>query len=249
MAQLTPPEDPQPVSPQQLAAARFQMERFLMSYEAGIDEVETKLRILQREFTHTDDYNPIEHIDSRLKSIDSLAAKAHKRGCGSLAEIRREVTDIAGIRVVCSFRSDVYRVKEFLLNQSDVNVLVVKDYVTTPKPNGYRSLHAIVEVPVFLSEQIEHVPVEVQFRTIAMDFWASLEHKIYYKYEGDIPDSLLAGLQSAAETSAQLDDDMERLHNQIKPLTTPSAADDAFTMMMLRRLLMTQEVVDGGPIV
>ena len=130
--------------------------------------------------------------------------------------IRRSITDIAGIRITCSFVADVYRLFDLLTAQDDMRVLQVKDYIASPKPNGYKSLHVILEVPVFLSTGRIEVPVEVQFRTIAMDFWASLEHKIYYKYATRVPDELLASLKDAADTAAELDERMERLHGQIR---------------------------------
>ncbi|WP_236685315.1 GTP pyrophosphokinase [Demequina salsinemoris] len=159
------------------------MQRFLLQYEFGMREIETKLSILRDEFLELHDYNPIEHVTSRVKSPESLVEKIDRKGVAhDLEAIRDNITDIAGIRVTCAFVSDVYRLFDLLTQQDDVTVRAVKDYIAEPKPNGYQSLHAIVEVPVFLSSTTVHVPVEVQFRTIAMDFWASLEHKIYYEY-------------------------------------------------------------------
>lgn len=147
--------------------------------------------------------------------------KAQKRGCRNLADVRANITDIAGVRVVVSFATDVHRVRDLLLGQSDMTLLAERDYVAAPKPNGYRSLHLIVETPVYLSTGLERVPVEVQIRTIAMDFWASLEHKIYYKYDGVVPAELLNELTHAADTAHRLDDDMERLHREIRALREP----------------------------
>jgi putative GTP pyrophosphokinase len=143
--------------------------------------------------------------------------KVARKGCEpSYQAIRAEITDIAGIRVVCSFVSDVYRVFDALTAQSDVHVLQVKDYIANPKPNGYKSLHAIIEIPVFLSDGPVPVTVEVQLRTVAMDFWASLEHKIFYKYDKAVPVELLRGLKDAADTAAELDGKMERLHDEVR---------------------------------
>src|SRR5690606_26016764 len=128
--------------------------------------------------------------------------------------IREEITDIAGVRVTCSFIADVYRLFDLLTAQDDVTVRIVKDYIKNPKPNGYKSLHAIIEVPVFLSTGPLSVPVEVQFRTIAMDFWASLEHKIYYKFANQVPAHLVDSLADAADAAAELDLRMERLHRE-----------------------------------
>ncbi|HEU0257514.1 MAG TPA: GTP pyrophosphokinase family protein, partial [Microbacteriaceae bacterium] len=154
----------------------------MMPYKFGIDEVNTKIQILREEFNQLHSYNPIEHVSSRLKTPESLVEKVTRRGIEPSFEAMREtITDIAGVRVTCSFVSDVYRVFDLITGQNDLRLLVAKDYIATPKPNGYKSLHAIVEVPVFLSTGSVDVPVEVQFRTIAMDFWAALEHKIHYK--------------------------------------------------------------------
>ncbi|QIX28898.1 GTP pyrophosphokinase family protein [Nocardioides sp. JQ2195] len=191
----------------------------LMEYKFGIDEITTKIEILQEEFTHLHDYNPIEHVSSRVKSPESIYAKVQKRGFDpSLESIRENVTDIAGVRVSCSFTSDVYRVFSMLSSQSDITLLEVEDYIAHPKPNGYRSLHALVTIPVHLSDRVVDVVVELQLRTVAMDFWASLEHKIYYKYQTAVPVQLLDELKSAAETAASLDAQMERLHKQTHQL-------------------------------
>ena len=201
----------------EMSELRDNFTRFLLTYEAGMAEVETKVRILQQEFTHLYEYNPIEHISTRLKSVESILDKAARKGVPATPEsLREHVTDVAGVRVVCSFISDVTRVQELLCSQGDITVLRLRDYIAEAKANGYRSLHALVEVPVFLSQEVVRVPVEVQFRTSAMDFWASLEHKIYYKYDRAVPPELLAGLSEAAETAARLDADMERLHDQIR---------------------------------
>ena len=189
---------------------------FLMHYKFGIDEVMTKVRILDEEFQLRHAYNPIEHVSSRLKSADSIRAKALRKGVPLTASaVAGAITDIAGVRIVCSFAADLYRLLELLGGQHDLTVRDVKDYIAEPKPNGYRSLHALVEVPVFLSSGPVVVPVEVQLRTIAMDFWASLEHKIHYKYDGDVPGDLLDGLQESARTAARLDGEMELLHGRM----------------------------------
>lgn len=197
--------------------------RFLLEHKFGMDEVVTKLNILRDEFTHLHDYNPIEHVSSRLKSPESLVEKIARKGIdleGPTAydAVRQKVTDIAGVRVTCSFVSDVYQVFDLLTAQRDVRTIEVRDYIVDPKPNGYRSLHVLVEVPVFLSGGVVPVVVEVQLRTVAMDFWASLEHKIYYKYRREVPTELLAGLREAADTAFTLDTTMERLHQEVRGL-------------------------------
>lgn len=217
------------VSAAELRELRDEFERFLMEYRFGMQEVETKLSILRDEFQLVHDYNPIEHVSSRVKSPDSIVEKVQRKGVEpDFVSIRQRVTDIAGVRVTCSFVSDAYRLFDLLTAQDDIEVLAVKDYIAEPKENGYKSLHAIVAVPVFLSSGRVDVPVEVQFRTIAMDFWASLEHKIYYKYDTNVPAELLDSLKDAAETASELDERMERLHREIRgsgsavvPVTAP----------------------------
>ena len=203
-------------SPDELRAMRDEFQRFLLEYRFGLREVETKLEILRDEFQQMHDYNPIEHLSSRVKTADSLVDKVVRKGVEpTFAAIRAEITDIAGVRVTTSFTKDAYRLFDLLTAQDDITVLAVKDYIAAPKPNGYTSLHVIVEVPVFLSTGRVGVTVEVQFRTIAMDFWASLEHKIYYKYDGVVPGGLLAELKDAADSAAELDARMERLHGEL----------------------------------
>ncbi len=198
---------------------RTEFTRFMMLYKFAIDEITTKISILQEEFSLVHDYNPIEHLSSRLKSPESIIDKVTRMRCEpSFESIRDTLHDIAGVRITCSFVSDTYRVFEMLTRQKDIHVLEIKDYIKNPKPNGYKSLHAILEVPVFMSTGVESVKVEVQFRTIAMDFWASLEHKIYYKYNKEVPARLLEELKSAATTASQLDSTMERLHDEVKLL-------------------------------
>jgi putative GTP pyrophosphokinase len=208
-----------PVSAAETAPARLpadELSHFMLVYKFGLAEIGTKITILAEELAHRGRGNPIEHVNTRLKTTDSLTAKARRIGCAmTLDAVRDRIRDIAGVRVVCSFVSDVYTVAEMLTRQQDVTLLQTKDYIAEPKPNGYRSLHLIVEIPVFLSDRVVAVPVEVQLRTVAMDFWASLEHKIHYKFEEDIPASLRDELAATATDAARLDERMERLHAQI----------------------------------
>jgi len=193
-----------------------ELTHFLLVYKFGLAEIGTKITILSEELAHRGRGNPIEHVTTRLKTTDSLTAKARRVGCPlTLDAMRDRIRDIAGVRIVCSFVSDVYTVAEMLTRQQDVTLLQTKDYIAEPKPNGYRSLHLIVEIPVFLSDRVVAVPVEVQLRTVAMDFWASLEHKIHYKFEEDVPATLRDELTAAATDAARLDERMERLHSQI----------------------------------
>ena len=204
------------VSASSLRAMRDEFQRFLMEYRFGLQEIETKISILREEFHEMHDYNPIEHVSSRVKSPDSIVEKIQRRGIEpDFDSVRAHITDIAGIRITCSFVSDVYRLFDLLTAQDDITVREVEDYIATPKGNGYKSLHTILEVPVYLSTGRVDVPVEVQFRTIAMDFWASLEHKIYYKYDRQVPMGLTESLREAAETAAALDERMERLHREV----------------------------------
>jgi putative GTP pyrophosphokinase len=206
---------PYPV--EQFKLIKNEITRFMMMYKFALDELETKIEILKEEFHLLHDYNPIEHTKSRIKSPESIMQKVYRKGCDiSLPSIRKHIQDIAGLRITCSFLSDIYQIKDMLSNQRDLTVLEVKDYIRNPKPNGYQSLHMIVEVPVFMSDREEHVCVEIQIRTIAMDFWASLEHKIFYKYNQAVPQHLLNELKEAADSAAALDLKMERLHNEIK---------------------------------
>ena len=209
--------------PEELTARMRQVHQELttlrMHYQFGIDEVETKIDILRREFEQIHEYSPIEHVRARLKSTESMLEKAMRTGTDmTVAAIRERVLDIAGIRITCSFVSDVYWIADMLSQQPDLEVLTVKDYISSPKPNGYRSLHLIVRVPVFLSEHTEHVPVELQLRTIAMDFWASTEHKLSYKYRKNLPARLRAELDDAAQVAAELDARMGRMRAEIRPM-------------------------------
>ncbi|HEY0215551.1 MAG TPA: GTP pyrophosphokinase family protein [Cellulomonas sp.] len=220
---------------------RDEFARLLMEHEFAVDEVLTKVSILRKEFVHLHRYNPIEHISSRVKSPQSILDKVVRRGIEpTAAAIRANLTDIAGVRITCSFIADTYRILETLTAQSDVRVVTVKDYIAQPKPNGYKSLHAIVEIPVFLSTGPVPVLVEVQIRTIAMDFWASLEHKIYYKYEGAVPGHLTSSLAEAADVAEQLDRRMEQLHTEVRGGEQEPATSTASGTGMLDERLLQQ---------
>lgn len=202
-----------------LRETQQQMSSFLMEYKFALDEVETKISILREEFELAHEYSPIEHVKSRLKTLESLVAKVDRVGCPrDLGAIREQIRDIAGIRVSCVFVEDTYRFARMLTQQQDLTVLETKDYIANPKPNGYRSLHLIIELPVFLSDRTVHVPVEVQIRTIAMDFWASVEHQIYYKYGTHVPEHLHDKLTEVASTAADLDAQMGLLREEIRSL-------------------------------
>jgi putative GTP pyrophosphokinase len=205
-----------PLDLEQIKRLKIEFTRFMMSYKFAIDEVKTKIDILNQEFNYIHEYNPIEHVKSRLKSPESILKKIYRKGYDlSLSSIKENIHDIAGIRIICSFVSDIYKISEMLAKQEDIQVIMCKDYIKNPKPNGYRSLHLVVKVPVFMSDRVENVSVEIQIRTIAMDFWASLEHKIYYKYDRDVPEELMRQLKEAADAAAELDRKMENIHKQV----------------------------------
>lgn len=187
-------------------------------YRSAIREVQTKLEILADEFNVHYDYNPIHHIETRLKSPESILEKLQRKQFElSIDSVRHKLTDVAGIRVICNYIEDVYLIEDLLTKQDDIELLRRSDYIKKPKENGYRSLHLIVTVPVFLSERTEIVPVEVQVRTIAMDFWASLEHKLKYKsvedasYDNEVYDEL----KNCADIIADIDERMHKLYQKI----------------------------------
>jgi putative GTP pyrophosphokinase len=227
MTEIDRPEDADGTALTTLAAMRelkLELTRFMMSYKFANDEMLTKINILKEEFSSIHDYSPIEHVSSRLKSPEGILKKAVRKGYPlELDGIRDNIQDIAGIRITCSFISDTYRIRDLLAGQGDVTVLLEKDYIQKPKANGYQSLHLIVAIPVFMSDRVQPVTVEIQIRTIAMDFWASLEHKIFYKYSGAVPDTLVEDLRQAADAANRLDVKMELLHDQV---TTLESVDD-----------------------
>lgn len=186
-------------------------------YNSALKQISTKLEILNDEFQHVHRYNPIEHIKSRIKTPESIVKKLKKHGYEStIGNMVRYVNDIAGIRVICSFTSDIYQIAEMISNQSDINVISVKDYIVNPKPSGYKSYHMLVTVPVYLSDRIENTKVEIQIRTVAMDFWASLEHKIHYKFEGNAPEHIKEQLVECSRIVSNLDARMLSLNKEIQ---------------------------------
>lgn len=191
--------------------------RALMSrYRCAMMEVETKFKVLNEQFSLEHDRNRIESIKTRLKSMDSILEKLHRRKLPiTLSSMEENLNDVAGVRVICSFVDDIYVLVDCLLRQDDVTLLQVKDYIKHPKANGYRSLHLIISIPIFLQEETHYMKVEVQLRTIAMDFWASLEHKIHYKFEGDAPESIKNELVECARMVSDLDARMLSLNEEI----------------------------------
>lgn len=192
----------------------------LLLYDAALKQINTKLEILNNEFKLAHQYNPIEHITSRLKTPQSIAKKLrHNNMELRVDNIVKYLNDVAGIRIICSFTSDIYRIADLIANQNDIKVLKIKDYIMNPKENGYMSYHMIVSVPVFLSDKTVNTKVEIQIRTIAMDFWASLEHKIYYKFEGKAPEHIRKELKECSNIASYLDQKMLTLNEQIQTFT------------------------------
>ncbi len=188
----------------------------MVYYNCAIMEVETKLNVLNQEFSLKEDRNPINSIKTRLKSYSSIKEKMQRMGLEISPEnITKSLNDIAGVRVICSFPDDVYAVADALLAQDDIKLIRKKDYINNPKKNGYRSLHLIIEIPIFLQHEKRMVRVEIQLRTIAMDFWASLEHQMHYKKDFEFTDEMAAELLECASLSAALDKRMEKLNKSL----------------------------------
>lgn len=201
--------------------------QMLLLYDSAIKEICTKIEILNNEFKISHQYNPIEHISSRLKSADSIARKLRRRERElTIANAMQYVNDIAGVRIICSFTSDIYRIARAISSQNDIEIIKIKDYIENPKENGYMSYHMIVTIPIFLSEKVVKTKVEIQIRTIAMDFWASLEHKIYYKFEGRAPHGIRAELKECADIVAYLDKKMLLINDYVKEYAEKGVAID-----------------------
>ena len=203
---------------QQLHADFDPVYNMLMNYQCAIMQVETKFNILNNRLSMQDEQNPIESIKSRVKSLDSIIRKLEKLGLPITIEAAEEnLRDIAGVRVVCSFVDDIYRIEENFLAQEDITLVTRKDYISNPKPGGYRSLHLVVKTPIYTEIGKKDMFVEIQMRTIAMDFWASLEHKLRYKKNLDprLAEELAEELKSCAEESAKLDEKMLRIRERI----------------------------------
>lgn len=183
-----------------------------MRYSAAIKEVSTKLEVLDNEFSVKHDYNPIHHMECRLKSMKSMIEKIQRKGWPMEIESVYKLTDLAGVRVICNYIDDIYTVEKSLLRQDDVKLIRKSDYIKSPKESGYRSLHLVVEVPIFLTDRTYNMPVEIQIRTIAMDTWASLEHELKYKSRDEMPGYVAQELKNCAKAIADVDSTMERIH-------------------------------------
>ncbi len=203
---------------------RIPLETLISYYRCAIMEIETKFKILDEQYSLRYDRNPIESIKSRVKSMDSLLKKIRKKNIPfTLEAIEENIYDVAGIRVICSFQEDIYLLADCLVQQDDVKLIKVKDYIKNPKENGYRSLHLIVEIPIFLQDEKRNMKVEIQLRTIAMDFWASLEHKLRYKKNltAEQVNELSTELEECARISADLDIRMQQIHSFINKNINP----------------------------
>lgn len=192
------------------------LKQLMTCYRCAMMEIETKLNVLNEELSLRQDRNPISSIKSRIKSIPSIISKIERRGLTpSIEQIEKNVNDVAGIRVCCPFVEDVYMIADALLSQDDLTLVSKKDYIKNPKENGYRSLHLIISVPIYLVNEKKQVKVEVQMRTIAMDFWASIEHQLRYKKNNKFTQAMTEDLLNCAEISAELDNKMSSLRNLI----------------------------------
>lgn len=185
-------------------------------YNSALKEVKTKVEILNDEFQQVHQYNPIEYVKARIKTPESIVKKLKRYGKEtSIENMINYINDIAGIRIVCSFTSDIYKLAEMIGKQKDLTVVSVKDYIKNPKESGYKSYHMLVIIPIFMSDRTVNTKVEIQIRTMAMDFWASLEHKIYYKFEGNAPDYISRDLRECSEIVSMLDAKMLQLNEAI----------------------------------
>lgn len=202
--------------------------QLMMQYECALMEVETKLNVLNAEFSLEYDRNPFEAIKTRIKQPVSIWGKLKRMGEELTVEnIENCLSDVAGIRVICSFPEDIYTIAELLSKQDDITVLKRKDYIKNPKENGYRSLHLILEIPIFLSDEKKYMKVEVQFRTIAMDFWASVEHKLKYKKNIKNPEQIAEQLKHCANTIADVDFRMQAIRHDIDRVAEQEETEEA----------------------
>lgn len=196
-------------------------------YESALKAINTKIEILNEEFIHMYGHTPIEHIKSRVKTPDSIVKKMKRNGYEvTIENMVEKLSDIAGIRIICSFNQDIYQIADMIARQKDVTVLYVKDYIRKPKPNGYKSYHMVVTIPIYLTEGPVETKVEIQIRSVAMDFWASLEHKIAYKFEGNAPENLLKELKACADMVDMLDAKMFSLNEAITAFAKEQRQDE-----------------------
>ena len=196
---------------------KFQgFQEFMMMYGCAIKEVRTKFEVLNDDFSVTYNYNPIEMIKSRVKSPMSIFGKIKRKGYEmNMDSVLGNINDVAGVRIICSFIDDIYKIAEMFTSQDDITVIEIKDYIKNPKPSGYRSYHMIIEIPVFFSNKKQNIQVEVQLRTIAMDFWASLEHTMKYKQKIENAEEIALELKECADLICEADMRMQDINNKI----------------------------------
>lgn len=195
-------------------------------YAAAIREINARLTTLDAEFSYRNRHNPIHHIESRVKSLSSIIKKLQDMHCPvSISSAKKNLHDIAGVRVVCRYVDDIYRIADLLLAQDDISLILEKNYIKTPKPNGYRSLHIVVDVPIYMSQGKLYAPVEIQIRTVAMDFWATLEHGIRYKATEDVPQKIVDELRECANVITETDYKMQEIFKALQQLHD---ADDSY---------------------
>lgn len=196
-----------------------QLDKIDLLYSSAVKELSTKLEILADDFNKKNSYLPMHHVQTRVKTLDSLIDKAVKYGIkdpiNNLNEVMKQVYDIGGIRVITNYEEDIYTLSDILLKQSDIELIRIKDYCKSPKESGYRSLHVVVAIPVFLVNGTEMVPVEIQFRSIAMDTWASLEHELRYKNKGELSESIKLELKECAEKLREVDTNMSKIRHEV----------------------------------
>ena len=192
-----------------------QWNSLMFIYSSALKQMNVKIEVLNSEFVHIYSYNPIEHVKSRLKTPESIVKLKRMNYEVNTANMTEKLNDVAGVRIICSFTSDIYQIAEMITRQADITVLYVKDYIKNPKPNGYKSYHMVVTIPVYLTEGPVETKVEIQIRTVAMDFWASLEHKMYYKLGGNAPVNLQQELKACADVVDMLDAKMYSLNEAI----------------------------------
>ena len=188
-------------------------------YEAGIREIHARLQTLDQDFSHIHQHTPIHHVQWRIKSLPSVLRKLYNLGMQvSVTSAKKNLHDIAGVRVICCYTEDIHTIANLLAQQEDLQIIEVKDYIAKPKPNGYRSLHLVVDVPIYVTRGKAYVKVEIQIRTVAMDFWATLEHRIRYKASGAVPQAIVDELKECADIIASTDDRMERISKELRRL-------------------------------
>lgn len=216
--------------------------KLMLVYRSALMQVSTKIEILNNEFIQVHHYNPIEHVKSRIKSPESIVRKLRRMGREiDIDNMQRYINDIAGIRIICSFTSDIYRMADLISSQSDIKVLTVKNYIANPKGSGYQSYHLIISIPVYLSDGPVETKVEIQIRTVAMDFWASLEHKIRYKFEGKAPVHIEEELKACADIVSRLDAKMMSLNEQIKAVPVEQSVEQDMRQRQRANELMQEE--------